>query len=83
MKEKLLTYVNETLLEGGEENHITSEEDLLTTGILDSVAMMSLVGYIEEEYSLTIPAGELTIENFISIDAITNFLSSKKEEIQL
>ena len=83
MKEKLLKYVNETLLDGGEDSHITSDEDLLTTGILDSVAMMSLVGYIEEEYSLTIPAGELTIENFISIDAISHFLSSKKEEISL
>jgi len=79
MKEKLLTYVNDTLLDGDEMN-VTSDEDLLTTGILDSIAMMNLDGYIEEVHGLSIPAGELTIENFLSIDAIAAYLASKKQE---
>jgi len=46
------------------------EEDLVEQGILDSFDVVTLVSEIDEELGITIPAEELTPENFRSLGAL-------------
>ena len=41
--------------------------DLLKTGRLDSVAMMSLVAFIEDQYGVTLTIEDIVPENFSSV----------------
>ncbi|MEM6699831.1 MAG: acyl carrier protein [Bacteroidota bacterium] len=77
MKEKIITYIQTEILQP-EDDPITSDEDLLTTGLLDSMAAMRLVGFIEEEFSITIPPEDMVIEHFMTVDNMVEYLENRK-----
>jgi acyl carrier protein len=55
------------------------EEDtmIFKEGILDSMGLMTLITFLEEEFSIATQDTDLVEENFESIKAITNFVSQK------
>ena len=74
MKEKITAFIEKHLLESAIE--IGPEDDLLNTGLLDSIGVIKLIAYIEEEFGIAVPPEEMVIENFISVQAIEIFLNS-------
>ena len=74
-KQKLIQYINEELINNAEP--ISEDTDLLTTGLVDSLAIVRLVAYVEKEFSTVVSATELTLENFSSVNAISDYLDSK------
>ena len=74
MKEKIRDYIRYNLLETDIE--LKFEDDLLNTGLVDSIGVVKLIAYIKEEFSLEVPPEEMVIENFVTIDAIDAFLST-------
>lgn len=63
-----------TLL-GGEEQ-INANTELFSTGLLDSVAMMSLITFLEERTGQQVAAHEVTLENFDTPARILAFLAT-------
>lgn len=55
---------------------IDVQEDLLGSGILDSMGMMKLIDFIEKELNTVIPEGDMTVENFMSLERIEAYLKS-------
>ena len=53
---------------------------LIDQGILDSLAIISLVAEIEEEFDVQIPTVEIIPENFNSAQAIWNLIERIQEE---
>ena len=74
MKEKIIGFIESKLLESTVE--IGYEDDLLNSGLLDSIAVIKLIAYIEEEFGIAVPPEEMVIENFVSVKAIEDFLNS-------
>ena len=74
-QDKLITYINTELLNG--RTTVYPEEDLLGAGMLDSMAMMWLITFIEEDFALKIPPEDLTIENFRTVEAIDAYLKRR------
>ncbi len=56
---------------------LNDEDSLLEKGVVDSVGMLDLVGFIENEYSIKIDEDELMPENFDSLKAIQDFITGK------
>lgn len=56
---------------------LSADEDLLDSGMVDSIGLVQLVGFIEEKYSITVSPEDLLPDNFASISAIANFISGK------
>jgi acyl carrier protein len=52
-------------------------DPLLESGILDSLGVLDLVEFAEQEFSVHIADEELTRENFQNINCIVNFVRSK------
>gem|GEM_PF-784385 len=50
------------------------DQNLLEDEILDSVAMMELVLWSEEQYGFTVDTDDLTPENFATLNAITEYI---------
>ncbi|MEL6719696.1 MAG: acyl carrier protein [Bacteroidota bacterium] len=78
MKDKIIQYIQKEILQEGDEP-ITSDEDLLTSGLLDSMAAMRLIGFLEEEFEVKIPPEDMVIEHFMTVDAMKEYLTAKKE----
>ena len=53
---------------------------LIDEGILDSLAIISLVAEIEEEFDVQIPTVEIVPANFNSAQAIWNLIERLQEE---
>ena len=53
---------------------------LIDDGYLDSLAIISLVAEIEEEFDVQIPTVEIIPENFNSAQAIWNLIEKIQEE---
>jgi acyl carrier protein len=60
-------------------NAVSDVDSLLESGILDSVGVLSLVGFLERKYAITIPDDELMPENLDTIDAIAAFVARRRE----
>ena len=60
-----------------ERQHLKDGDPLLESGILDSLGVLDLVQFAEQEFSIHITDEELTPENFKNIDCIANFVRSK------
>lgn len=80
MNDVIIKYVKDELLEGFEGMELEADQDLLGSGLIDSIGMMTLVAFVEEQFDVSIPPGDLTIENFMTIDAISTYLESRKQQ---
>lgn len=81
MKAELRRYITEEVLNGRAEVVLADGDNLLGTGLLDSVAMISLVLFIETEFGIPVPPEDVTIENFLSIDTIDSYLARRKVQV--
>jgi acyl carrier protein len=53
---------------------LSDEEDLLSSGILDSLAILQLVAFIDETFGIEMPDQDVVYENFNSIKALESYL---------
>jgi len=58
---------------------ISDDDDLLGSGIIDSMGIMKLVAFLENEADVKIPPGEIVIENFMNLNAIEHYLNTKQD----
>jgi len=72
-----LTKYIETELAKGRKTNIKPSDDLLSEGIIDSLGILQLVGFIEEEFNIVIADEDVVLENFQSISALDEFLNTK------
>ena len=78
MNEGLTRFIEEDLLFGGGEMSLAEDDDLLTTGLIDSLGIMRLVVFIEETYDTKVPYEDITIENFRDVKTIVNYLQQER-----
>jgi acyl carrier protein len=76
LKDRIKTFIAAELI-GQPSLVIGNDEDLLLTGLVDSLGVVRLIAYIEDDLGVTIPPGEITIENFGTVNAIGTYLGSK------
>jgi acyl carrier protein len=53
------------------------DADLISDGLMDSLMLVELLTYLEQEYQITIDFMDLEVENFRSIASITQFVESR------
>lgn len=54
--------------------NVTGSTDLLESGVIDSMGVLDLVGFLQQEFAITVEDDDLTPENFRSIDSMAEFL---------
>ena len=76
MQKIIIDYIENDLLSGQGDIKLTADEDLLTTGLIDSLGIMKLLAFLEETFKVKVPAEDMTIENFMTVDLMTNYMKS-------
>lgn len=75
INDKIRSYVlEETFAEDGKINNQTL---VFKEGYFDSMGFVRLVSYLENEFGIRISDEDLVEQNFESINAISNFVSTK------
>ena len=54
------------------------DADLIAEGLMDSLMLVDLLSFLEQEYQITIEFEEFEIENFRTIKSIAQFVDSKR-----
>jgi acyl carrier protein len=68
--EIIRSFIASELLRGQQDQQLANEDPLIESGIIDSMGIMSLLAFLEREFSIEIPGDDLIPENFASIKAI-------------
>lgn len=74
--DRIRDYIQETILNHSPEA-IADDQDLLLSGILDSLSVMRLVAWLEKECEIKIPPEDILVEHFGSLKQIASYLSSR------
>ncbi len=56
---------------------ISIDDDLLDSGIVDSMGMMRLVRFVENTFTIEVPFEDMTHENFMSVKNISDYIATK------
>lgn len=72
-------YIVDELLFADKDRKIEPDEDLIGSRLLDSVAIMQLILFIEKQFGVSIGDDEVLPENFRTIDRMKEFVESKQQ----
>ena len=58
--------------------NVSNDEPLLKNGVIDSLGILEVVTFIENEFSITVSDEDLLPENFGSVASLTSFVQLKR-----
>lgn len=76
-KERIRRFILDEVMSGGS---VGDRDDLLQSGILDSLALSQTVTFLQHLTGVEIEPREITPDNFRTIEAITEFAERKSAE---
>jgi acyl carrier protein len=65
------------LLQGVDHRILSDEDRLIESGILDSIAIMALLNFLQQKFDIQVPGEDLVPENFASITTIAAFVDRR------
>jgi acyl carrier protein len=65
----------DNLLSGMLDEDLQDDENLLASGMVDSLGMYQLITHMEQQYKVKIPVEDVTIENFGTLLDIEGYLT--------
>ncbi|MGA2405798.1 MAG: acyl carrier protein [Bacteroidales bacterium] len=74
IKDLILNYIIKEYMEE-EDEEITYDTPLISSGYVDSFSMVSLLVFIENKFKIKIPASKATPEAFDSVNKITELVN--------
>ena len=77
MEQTIIKYIENELASEEIEDGLEASDDLLGSGILDSLGMVKLISFVEDEYEIIIPPEDMVIENFMTVENICEYINTK------
>ena len=78
IKNTIKAYILKEFLPGERPEALDDSTQLITQGVLDSLATLKLVSFIEERYGITLGPHETDAEYLNTLDRIANLIASKQ-----
>lgn len=75
--DRVKKFILDEFLPGEDPDELAGDTPLMTTGILDSLATLKLVTFLEQEFDITVEAHEADAENLNTIDLIATLVHGK------
>lgn len=79
IKPTIKAFVLNEFLPGEDPSALTETTPLITTGILDSIAVLKLVTFLESQFGITLEAHETDPGHLNTLDDIAGLVRSKLE----
>jgi acyl carrier protein len=81
VKEELERFILTELVSDGDVKSLSSSDDLLDRGVIDSAGIVELVSYLEERFGVEVNDDELLPENFRTVDDLARFVQTKTDAL--
>jgi acyl carrier protein len=78
MIETIKTYILTEFLQGEDPENLTARTPLMSSGILDSLATLKLISFLEETFKVQIKAHEADEEHLNTLEDIVALVESKR-----
>ena len=78
VKDTIRQYILATYLPGESADNLQDDTPLRSSGILDSLATLSLVSFVEKQFSIELEAHETGIDSFDRIEDIAALVARKR-----
>lgn len=75
MRQTIKQYIIDKI--AGQEIDIDDDTSLFNEGIIDSLGNVKLISFLEKQYNISIEPGEITTENFDTLNQIVAFVEQK------
>ena len=72
-------FVRDELVRDEGQGPLNRDESLIASGILDSLALLRLLIFLEEQFHFKVADGEVIPANFETVSQITAFVESKHD----
>ncbi|MDN3204393.1 acyl carrier protein [Algoriphagus sediminis] len=72
MIEEITKYISEEI-----DTDINAEEELLSSGLIDSITIMKVIAFLEETYDVKVPPQDMVIENFNTVQSMGDYLKGQ------
>ncbi len=77
LRESITGFIKNEFLDGNEEEAISDDLDLIKSGIVDSLGILRIVVFLEEEMNIIIEPEQMVPKNLSSIGAILNMVNQE------
>ena len=77
VEQSVKSFILREFLPGEDPSELTDSTPLITAGILDSISMLKLVIFLEEQFSVSVKPYEATAEYMDTIERIAELVRSK------
>ena len=77
IKDTVKEYILREFLPGEDPEQLTDSTPLVTGGILDSLATLKLVAFVEDRFRIRVQAHEASVEHLNNIALIASLVQSK------
>lgn len=78
--DRIRGFILDRYLPGESAANLPDDLPLRSSGVLDSLATLSLISFIEEQYGIEVEAHETDVDNFDRIQDIAAFVERKQAE---
>jgi len=78
IKTTVKTFILNEYLPGEDPAALTDDTPLMTTGILNSIAVLKVVTFLENQFAITIKPHDAVVENLNTLSDIARLVVSKK-----
>ena len=79
IRQAVSDYILAHFLPGEDPSELTETTPLITGGVLDSIATLKLVVFLEDRFGVTVEAHEAGVDNLDSVGQITRLIAGKKQ----
>ena len=76
--DRIREYIVENYLYMRQDVQLLEDDPLLARGIIDSMGVMELIAFLEEEFGVTVADTDITEENLGSLGAIARYVTAKQ-----
>ena len=71
-------FIIQDIMVGGKDVSLSPDESLIESGIVDSLGILRLVAFIEENFSVVVDDIDVVPENFDTINAMNSLVERKR-----
>lgn len=72
-------FITEEIMLAPDRQRLDPQQSLIAGGILDSLALLRLIQFIEEQFDITVNDGDVVPDNFETLAAAETFVKNRLE----
>ena len=78
--EQIIGFIESDLLDNADGVTLAADDNLMLGGHIDSLGVIKLVNFLEQQFGVKIRPGEITLKNFKTVNRMVEFIDRKLAE---